>query len=159
VRGTREAGGRIKPGAQAPGKLQKNGAQARETGDSPTYFEAVARFAGSNASLLLTDPGACAPGFILSPASRARRFFINGSWGWRPRLYRPLRGLDAFLLNGPGACAAGLNPRSRARTPVLLTDPGGWRPRLYAAARFAGSTRLSGNSLALPVISSQKIYC
>jgi hypothetical protein len=77
VRGTREAGGRIKPGAQAPGKLQKNGAQARETGDSPTYFEAVARFAGSNASLLLTDPGACAPGFILPPASRARRFLLT----------------------------------------------------------------------------------
>jgi len=32
--------------------------------------EAVARFAGSN-YLLRPDPGACAPGFMLSPASRA----------------------------------------------------------------------------------------
>jgi len=33
-RRAREAGGSIKPGAQAPGKLQEKRAQARETGDS-----------------------------------------------------------------------------------------------------------------------------
>ena len=42
--------------------------RARETGDS-----AAARFAGSGAFNVGTVPGACAPGFILPPASRARR--------------------------------------------------------------------------------------
>jgi len=45
-RRAREAGGSIKPGAQAPGKLQEKRAQARETGDSANRPEAVARFTG-----------------------------------------------------------------------------------------------------------------
>jgi len=64
VPGTCEAGGRIKPGAQAPGSVIKIGA-----------LEPVKR--------------ATALGEIaLSPASRARRpFLITLPWGLRPRLY------------------------------------------------------------------------
>ena len=67
VPGTCEAGGRIKPGAQAPGMFDKLGGGARETGDS-----AAARFAGSGPDFFAGCPGACAPGFILPPASQAK---------------------------------------------------------------------------------------
>jgi hypothetical protein len=50
--------------AQAPGTVNKNGDRAREAGGS-----AFARFAGSHLFSRLI-PGACAPGFILSSASR-----------------------------------------------------------------------------------------
>ena len=58
VRGTCEAGGRIKPGAQAPGKRKRIWDRARKAG-SHRIFRA--------------DPGACAPGFMLTPASQANK--------------------------------------------------------------------------------------
>src|SRR5215213_15473 len=64
--------GFIVSGAQAPGSATNQTIGAREAGDSPIPSRAVARFAGSIA-LFLFDPGACAPGFMLPPASRARR--------------------------------------------------------------------------------------
>src|SRR3954447_9524198 len=48
-RRTCEAGGSIKPGAQAPGAAIKKGVGARKTGDSPWVKSAVERFAGSGA--------------------------------------------------------------------------------------------------------------
>jgi serine/threonine protein kinase len=57
-------GGRIKPGGQAPGLDLKKGDRARGAGSS-----AVAHFAGSNC-FISSLPGACAPGFILPPASQ-----------------------------------------------------------------------------------------
>src|SRR5215217_5260449 len=36
-------------------------------------FRAVARFAGLHVFFFAFDPGACAPGFMLSPASRAKQ--------------------------------------------------------------------------------------
>jgi hypothetical protein len=77
VHGTCEAGGSIKPGAQAPGKQTKIEARARETGDSVYWFRAVARFTGSTRYLSIV-PGACAPGFILPPASQVRRTIAVG---------------------------------------------------------------------------------
>src|SRR6185369_7920524 len=72
-------------------------------------------------------PGACAPGFMLPPASRAR----------------------CFIVAIPGACAPGfmLSPASRARC-FYYCDPWGLRLRLYAVARFAGSVLLLLRSLA-----------
>src|SRR6185369_12729470 len=80
-------------------------------------------------AFIVAIPGACAPGFMLSPASRARCFYCCDPWGLRPRLYavarfagsvllllrslglapqalccRPLRGLGAFIVAIPGAC-------------------------------------------------------
>src|SRR6185369_4601703 len=74
---------------------------------------AVARFAGSNCISICflglapqalrcrplrglelyfyLFPGARAPGFTLSPASRARIVFLFVSWGLRPRLYAVAR--------------------------------------------------------------------
>ena len=84
--GAREAGGSIKPGAQAPGS------QSRKTYSSPrsgrqrigcralrglVHFSYSAcvhglrlspAVAGSKFCLLECDPGACAPGFMLPPA-------------------------------------------------------------------------------------------
>jgi hypothetical protein len=61
-----EAGVSIEPGAQAAG-TKTEGARAHEMSDS-----AVARFAGSH-SYMFRLPGACAPGFILPPASQVQR--------------------------------------------------------------------------------------
>jgi hypothetical protein len=52
----------------------RNGSRAREAGGS-----AVAHFAGSM-PCLLRDPGACAPGFILPPASQ-----VPGKTAGQPR--------------------------------------------------------------------------
>src|SRR6185369_11524592 len=95
--------------------------RARETGGSALMLWAVARFAGSNV-LFASDPGAGAPGFTLSPASRARTFYSDWILGLAPQALRcrPLRGLERFIRIGSW----------------------GWRPRLYAVARFAGSNVL-----------------
>jgi hypothetical protein len=71
VRGTCEAGGRIKPGAQAPG----TGVQ--ETNDEPAKRATARKLQGCRplrglAFSLLSFPGACAPGFMLTPASQAK---------------------------------------------------------------------------------------
>jgi hypothetical protein len=84
----REASDRLKPGAQAPGTGDKNRNRAREAGDS-----AAGRFARFNA-FFASDPGACAPGFMLSPASRASHaltHFLLLILGLRPRLYAVAR--------------------------------------------------------------------
>ena len=65
VRRVREADGRIKPGAQAPGKKIKTGVEPAERAAA------------------------------LSPASRARILFITRSWGLRPRLYSAVRFADS----------------------------------------------------------------
>src|SRR5215204_1402811 len=63
----REAGDSIKPGAQAPGSDHKRTTGARETGDSVKFtgFRPLSR---APTSLLVLEPGACAPGFMLTPA-------------------------------------------------------------------------------------------
>ncbi len=95
---------------------------------------AVGRFAGSIV-FFDSDPGACAPGFMLPPASRAQTFFILVSWGLRPRIKikkaiepakwataryalgcRPLRGLNRDFDSDPGACAPGFMLPSASRT-------------------------------------------
>ena len=64
-RGTCEAGGRIKPGAQAPGSNAKNWIEPAERATAlPPASRAQTPF-------FISLPGACAPGFMLSPASRA----------------------------------------------------------------------------------------
>ena len=63
----REAGDSIKPGAQAPGSDHARTARARETGDS-VKLQAFARCRGLRPLLLVLEPGACAPGFMLTPA-------------------------------------------------------------------------------------------
>src|ERR1044072_7785487 len=62
-----EADGSIKPGAQAPGSPDTPTARPRETADSASMLWLSA---ASRAPMLLInlDPGACAPGFMLSPA-------------------------------------------------------------------------------------------
>jgi hypothetical protein len=77
-RRAREAGGRIKPGAQAPGKPPKKRAQPVERATAQMRRRAVARFTGST-PYFYYDPGACAPGFMPSPASRALSSFIPAS--------------------------------------------------------------------------------
>jgi len=63
----REAGEGIKPGAQAPGKLQEKRAQARETGDSASPPEAVARFTGSHAYFYFRVLGLAPQALCLRP--------------------------------------------------------------------------------------------
>src|ERR1041385_3463370 len=70
-------------------------------------------------------PGACAPAFMLPPATRARTLFPFASiLGLAPQAlcFRPLRGLGRFF---------------------LLRLSWGLRPRLYASARYAGSNAFS----------------
>jgi hypothetical protein len=48
---------------------------AHEMADSRRGFCADARFAGLIA-ILIIDPGACAPGFMLTPASQAKTLHV-----------------------------------------------------------------------------------
>ena len=66
----REAGEGIKPGAQAPGTNEEKKARARETGDS-VMLSRLSPVSRARGGVFIADPGACAPGFMLSPASRA----------------------------------------------------------------------------------------
>ena len=68
-RRAREASDSIKPGAQAPGSRVRKSIQPVKRA-AALCVTAVARSAGSTAFFAL-DPGACAPGFMLSLASRA----------------------------------------------------------------------------------------
>src|SRR6185295_2054870 len=79
---------------------------------------AVACFAGS-VPFVVAIPGACAPGFMLSPAAQARCLLSLRSLGLAPQALccRLLRRLGAFC----------------------RCDPWGLRPRLYAVACCAGS--------------------
>jgi hypothetical protein len=70
----READAGVKPGAQAPSEYQYD-VQAREAGESGV---ALARSAGSWPFFCL-DPGAHAPGFMLSPAAQVRVLQLEGS--------------------------------------------------------------------------------
>jgi len=74
---TCEAGVSIKPGARAPGSREKIFG-AREAGDSASLLWAVGRFAGS-APVFDIYPGAGAPGFMLSPAPRARYWMLSAA--------------------------------------------------------------------------------
>ncbi len=69
-RQAREAGDSIKPGAQAPGTQYK---KARKPVKRATARMVIScrPFHGLQTLICFTDPGACAPGFMLSPASRA----------------------------------------------------------------------------------------
>jgi hypothetical protein len=58
---------------------------AREAGDSTHAISAVARFTGS-LLIVSTDPGAYAPGFMLSPAPRA---LVNDCVVYRVSAYQP----------------------------------------------------------------------
>jgi hypothetical protein len=107
----------------------------------PRLYSA-ARFAGSITGFMRL-PGACAPGFILPPASRAQSRVYAFTWGLRPRLYSVTRFAGSI---------AGFNPFTWSLRPRLYSaarfagsiggfNPFTWslRPRLYSAARFAGS--------------------
>ena len=61
--------GSIKPGAQAPGPPKKHTEPVKRAA-AQLCMDAVARFTGSM-RILLSAPGACAPGFMLPPASQA----------------------------------------------------------------------------------------
>jgi hypothetical protein len=65
----REAGVSIKPGAQAPGNIEKR-MRAREAGDSLLM---VCRPLRGLIVLYIYVPGACAPGFMPTPASQAKK--------------------------------------------------------------------------------------
>jgi hypothetical protein len=67
-RGTCGAGGRIKPGAQAPGSPRR----------------------------IKYEPAERATADALSPAPRAELFTLIFSWGLRPRLYSFVRFADSF---------------------------------------------------------------
>src|SRR4051812_48987388 len=71
----REASDSIKPGAQAPGCELKIRLSPR-SGRQRLGSRAVARFAGST-MFGVGDPGAGAPGYMLSPASRAQRYWSS----------------------------------------------------------------------------------
>src|SRR5215510_16079885 len=124
--------------------------QWRTWGLRPRLY-AVARFAGWAAECN-GGPGACAPGYMLSPASRAglRNAMADlglapqaiccrplrglgcgmqwRTWGLRPRLYAVARfaGWAAECNGGPGACAPGymLSPASRAGLRNAMADLG-----------------------------------
>jgi hypothetical protein len=134
----------------------------------PRLYSA-ARFAGSITGFMRL-PGACAPGFILPPASRAQSRVYAFTWGLRPRLYSVTRfagsiaGFNPFtwslrprlysaarfagsiggVMRLPGACAPGfiLPPASRAQSGVYAFT-WGLRPKAFFAARFAGSAPTS----------------
>src|SRR6185369_443674 len=63
----------IKPGAQAPGSDQKTNVGARDSGRQFVNFTLSPVSTGSG-RISWTDPGARAPGFMLTPASQAKRF-------------------------------------------------------------------------------------
>src|SRR6185369_2238471 len=94
--------------------------ETRTWGWRPRLY-AYARFAGFN-GFTKREPGAGAPGFMLTPASRASTVYETENLGLAPQALclRPLRGLHRFY----------------------ETRTWGWRPRLYAYARFAGSVSL-----------------
>ncbi len=96
--------------------------------------------------ILVFRPAAGTPGSTLSPASRARDFNLAWSWGWRPRLYAFTRFAGSSI--DSGVPSWGWRPRLYAFTRFAgsrfsnLAGSWGWRPRLYAFARFAGSSIL-----------------
>src|SRR6185369_5728995 len=99
----------------------------------------------SRAALLLArEPGARAPGFMLTPAVAGCADFIGTlTWGSRPRLYayarcRGLRCFYGHLNLGLAPQALCLRPLSRAALFLLAREPGARRPRLYAYARCRG---------------------
>jgi hypothetical protein len=79
VPGTCEAGESIKPGAQAPGKrFLKRGAEPAKRATAH-LTQGCRPFNGLQRLFFIADPGACAPGFMLPPASQVER----------PRIARP----------------------------------------------------------------------
>ena len=64
------------PGAQAPGTPITQGREPAIAGESLKTVDAVARFTGSNADFY-DDPGAYAPGFMLTPASQAKNLEVR----------------------------------------------------------------------------------
>jgi hypothetical protein len=62
-----EAGVSIKPGAQAPGSDHKNKPEPVKR-VTARNLQAFARCRGLRPLLLVLEPGACAPGFMLTPA-------------------------------------------------------------------------------------------
>jgi hypothetical protein len=58
--------------------------RARETGDSIRDPRAVAPLRGLERIYLRRDPGACAPGFMLSPASQAACLTCSSRTGTLP---------------------------------------------------------------------------
>jgi len=103
--------------AWGAGSRTRNVNGARDSGRQRLESCAVARFAGS-ICLSDHDPGAGAPGFMLSPASRA---------------------LSVCLDHDPGAGAPGfmLSPASRALSVCLIMILGLAPQAFYAAVRFA----------------------
>jgi len=81
-----EAGGSIKPGAQAPGSIIKTAPNPR-SGRQPMDIRTVTRFTGS-VPILIIDPGACAPGFMLPPASQAKEPTLANSGGERVHCFK-----------------------------------------------------------------------
>jgi hypothetical protein len=73
VPGTCEAGESIKPGAQAPGKrFLKRGAEPAKRATAH-LTQGCRPFNGLQRLFFIADPGACAPGFMLPPASQVQR--------------------------------------------------------------------------------------
>jgi hypothetical protein len=75
--------------------------------------QAAARFAGSTRFFSCFDPGACAPGFILPPASRApRRKLTARRFTTNFRCFRRVRGADEGIKPGAQAPASILAPQA-----------------------------------------------
>ena len=113
-----EAGVSIKPGAQAPGQQFNITRRARTAGGS-----AVARCAGSK---LFGDafPGACAPGFMLTPASQAKRKKEAMKRSVKPTRKRSARrDLFAELSEGMDVLADARHGKRTLRTHALEFKP------------------------------------
>jgi len=73
-----EAGVSIKPGAQAPGPIKNKAFEPAQVGDSVNPLR-CRPFHGLARPLDLI-PGACAPGFMLSPALQVQAFHFLLRW-------------------------------------------------------------------------------
>jgi hypothetical protein len=121
VPGTCEAGESIKPGAQAPGKrFLKRGAEPAKRATAH-LTQGCRPFNGLQRLFFIADPGACAPGFMLPPASQVQR----------PRI------CEACFAGSAPAHLRGLLRRFSARA-FLRPASQVQRPRIFEAC-FAGS--------------------
>src|SRR5829696_2732859 len=112
LRRTREAGGSIKPGAQAPGNAKTLECfEPAIAGVSALTTWLCRPLRGLTSLLLFSIPGACAPGFMLPPASRVRSLLLT-----RSNSTYPLRGF------GPVTHTVQFNlPRLAGSVPVTHT--------------------------------------
>src|SRR5215213_9843212 len=109
-----ETDDRIKPGAQAPRLANHYNSKARECGRQ------LSPISWAHGSFYFSLPGACAPGFMLTPASQAKKL------SKQPRLYAQACETDDRIKPGAQAPRLANHYNSKARECGRQLSPISW---------------------------------